>query len=179
MVWSAPMTAVAGSAFTAAQFNQYVRDNLLETGPAKVTAAGQILVATAANSLASRTIGRDVAFAAVTTTSTAYTSLSGGPSVTVTMGAQCIVILTAQILNTTAGLGGRMAYNTSGASSVTEDDDHSFGFESGNASDINQGSYMAYHGGFTAGSNTFAARYRATGGGTADFNRRQLNVIPL
>lgn len=173
------MTAVASAAFTAAQFNTHVRDNLNETAPAKASAAGQIFVATGANAIAARTIGRDIAFAVVQTTSTSYTTLAGGPTCTVTMGAQCIVAMTAQILNTTAGLGGRVSYNISGASTFSADDDHSFGFESGNASDISQGSYIAYHGALTAGSNTFTCVYRATGGGTADFNRRQLNVIPL
>src|SRR5690606_12967068 len=40
MAWSAPMTAVSGSVFTAAQFNQFVRDNLNETAPARATTAG-------------------------------------------------------------------------------------------------------------------------------------------
>jgi hypothetical protein len=55
VTWSAPMTAVANSTFTAAQFNQYVRDNLNETAPAKATSAGSYFVADGVNSIAERT----------------------------------------------------------------------------------------------------------------------------
>ena len=54
MAWSAPMTAVANSTFTAAQFNQYVRDNLNETAPALATAAGSYFAADGINSIAER-----------------------------------------------------------------------------------------------------------------------------
>jgi hypothetical protein len=37
VVWTAPMTAVAHTAFPATSFNTYVRDNLLESAPAKAT----------------------------------------------------------------------------------------------------------------------------------------------
>ncbi|GII42264.1 hypothetical protein [Planotetraspora phitsanulokensis] len=46
MAWSAPMTAVANSIFTTAAFNQYVRDNLLETAPAKATTGSRLIVTT-------------------------------------------------------------------------------------------------------------------------------------
>ena len=54
MAWSAPMTAVANTVFTAAQFNQHVRDNLNETAPAKATASGGYFVATGVNAIAQR-----------------------------------------------------------------------------------------------------------------------------
>jgi hypothetical protein len=45
------MTAVSGAALTAAQWNTHVRDNLLETGPAKVSASNQFLISSGPNSL--------------------------------------------------------------------------------------------------------------------------------
>lgn len=45
------MTAVSGAAFTAAQFNTHVRDNLLETAPAKATTANGLFVATGLHSI--------------------------------------------------------------------------------------------------------------------------------
>jgi hypothetical protein len=48
---------VAAETVTAALMNTHVRDNLLETGPAKVTTNGDIIYATAANALARLGIG--------------------------------------------------------------------------------------------------------------------------
>lgn len=52
MSWTAPRTWVTAEVVTAAMMNIHVRDNLLETAPAKVTTAGDILYATAANAIA-------------------------------------------------------------------------------------------------------------------------------
>lgn len=46
------LTWVASETVTAALMNTHIRDNLLETGPAKVTAAGDLLYASAVNALA-------------------------------------------------------------------------------------------------------------------------------
>jgi hypothetical protein len=51
MGWTAPRTWTTGEVVTAAILNAHVRDDLLETGPAKVTTAGDLLVATGANAL--------------------------------------------------------------------------------------------------------------------------------
>lgn len=52
MAWTAPRTWVVGEVFTAALANTHIRDNMLETAAAKVTTAGDIVQATAANALA-------------------------------------------------------------------------------------------------------------------------------
>jgi hypothetical protein len=52
MAWTAPGTAVGNTLLTAAFWNTHVRDNLLETAPAKATAAGQLFQATAPNAIA-------------------------------------------------------------------------------------------------------------------------------
>lgn len=52
------MTAVASTAFTAAQFNTHVRDNLNETAPAKATTSGRLIVTAGPNSIAEQTIPR-------------------------------------------------------------------------------------------------------------------------
>ena len=51
MPWNVPRTAAVGDVYTAAWYNADTRDNLLETAPAKVTAAGDIVVATGPNAL--------------------------------------------------------------------------------------------------------------------------------
>jgi hypothetical protein len=45
------MTAVTNATFTAAQFNTHVRDNLLETAPAKATAADRFILTDGANAV--------------------------------------------------------------------------------------------------------------------------------
>lgn len=52
MAWTSPRTWVAGETVTAALMNTHVRDNLLETTPAKVTTQGDIVYATGANAIA-------------------------------------------------------------------------------------------------------------------------------
>lgn len=57
MAWTAPRTWVTGEIVTAAYLNSNVRDNLLETAPAKATAAGDIFVATASNAIKRVAVG--------------------------------------------------------------------------------------------------------------------------
>lgn len=57
MAWTAPRTWVTGETVTAALLNTHVRDNLLETAPAKVTTAGDTVYATGANAIARLGIG--------------------------------------------------------------------------------------------------------------------------
>ena len=57
MAWSSPRTWVALEVLTAALLNTHLRDNLLETAPAKVTTAGDLVYASGANALARLGIG--------------------------------------------------------------------------------------------------------------------------
>lgn len=57
MAWTAPRTWTAGEVVTDSIMNTHVRDNLLETAPGKVTTAGDLLYATAANAIARLGIG--------------------------------------------------------------------------------------------------------------------------
>lgn len=63
MAWTAPRTWVTGEMATAALLNTHLRDDLNESGPAKVTAAEQIVRGAGANSLsvlAAGAIGQDL-----------------------------------------------------------------------------------------------------------------------
>ncbi len=51
MAWTAPATATVGQILTAAFMNAQLRDNMLLTAPSLVTTDGDIVVATAANTL--------------------------------------------------------------------------------------------------------------------------------
>lgn len=176
MAWSTPLTAVSTTALTAAQWNASVRDNLLETGPAKVSAAGQILVSTGLNALAARTIGHQENLNADTTTSTTYGDLSGGsgPGVTVTTGANALVAMKVDTVNSGAG-SSVMSYAISGATTVAPIDTSGIGSD---GTVKQRMGCIEFASGLTPGSNTFTTKYRVTSG-TGTFTSRQIFVIPL
>jgi|SRR5690606_25196997 hypothetical protein len=179
MAWSAPMTAVANSTFTAAQFNQYVRDNLNETAPAKTTAASSYVVGAGVNSIVERRAVAASDLSVGNTTSTTFGDLpdSGiGPQVTVETGPSALVIVRCSAENTGAG-SARMAYDVSGASSIAAADNrgvHIFGSAGVNigASDVTLLTIL------TPGVNTFTAKYRVSSG-SGRISSRRLMVIPF
>jgi hypothetical protein len=179
MAWSSPMTAVANAALTAAQWNTHVRDNLLETAPAKATSAGQIFVATGANSIAARTIGKNRIDTTQTTTSSSYVDLATiGPTVTVTTSTRAIAIITAQMNASVAGNYCVAGCEVSGATSISPDDAESLNIESGSNFMDMRASALVFYDTLNPGSNTFRMKYLVSGS-TGTFQRRILTVIPL
>jgi len=178
MAWTAPMTAIATAAFTAAQFNTYVRDNLVQTAPAKATTAGGIFVATGTNAIAERIPTAATVSTSQTTASTSYANLStSGPTVTVTTGAQAIVMWSAFTQNSTSGASNAIAFEISGATTHSASDVDATRFQAASNSDFERSSGLAFVS-LTPGSNTFQMKYRVSGG-TGTFANRHLCVIPL
>lgn len=182
MAWTAPMTAIANTIFTAAQFNQHVRDNLNETAPAKATAAGGYFVATGTNAIAQRIADGATDLNTGTTTSTTYTDLTGaaiGPSVTVETGPMAFVIVAGQISNSGTG-SARMAYDVSGATTIAGADNRGIGIAGAAGVTLTAGTEVLHFGGLslTPGSNTFTAKYRVSAG-TGTFLSRRIAVLPL
>lgn len=172
------MTAVANSAFTAAQFNTHVRDNFNETAPAKATAAGRIIVTTGANSIDERAVSRAVIGTAESTTSTSYTDLTTvGPSLTLTTGANVMIFWTATVQHSVANEAAYMSFDISGATTNAASDTWALA-ERQATTGVGVKRAGVYFFPVTAGSNTFTAKYR-TGSGTATFTNRQIFVIPL
>lgn len=177
MAWTAPMTAVSGSVFTAAQFNQFVRDNLNETAPAKATTAGAHFAVSGANEIVERLAVTDVVTTSQDTTSTSYTDLATvGPDVTADTGPQALVIVRGAISNSGTG-SSRMSYAVSGASSVVAADAQCVGVF-GTAGTGALASDVSLITGLTPGSNTFTAQYRVSSG-TGTFSTRRITVFPL
>ena len=171
------MTASSGSVFTAAQFNTYVRDNLNETAPAKATAAGQIFVSTAANSIAARLVNADLVTTDETTASTSYTNLAtNGPAVTATTSASCIVAIYAGLYNT-SGTAAWMSYGITGATTNAENDNRAIMLQATGGQCIGGTFFHSLI--LTAGSNVFTAKYRVSTSGTGHFSNRRLMVIPM
>jgi hypothetical protein len=182
MAWTTPLTATSNTALTAAQWNASVRDNLLETPAAKFTAAGQIFVSTAANAGAARSVaaGRVGGGSQQTSSATLADNLTTvGPSVTLNTGTAALVMVTAFIMNTTAGQGGYMGYNVSGASTIAATADRTLRLMSDTASVRNRATAANWQTGLTTGSNTFKAQYSVVATGTADFDEREIAVLPL
>lgn len=179
MSWSAPMTAVAGSTFTAAQFNQFVRDNLNATAVALATAPSQIPVSTGVNALAMRTPTTATVLTSQSTASTTYVDLATpGPSVTVTTGTIAIVSISASQANNTANCANLSSVAVSGASSVAANDNWSLVTDGLPAGQAIRATSLHIFTGLTAGSNTFTQKYRA-GSNTSTYQQREINVIPL
>jgi hypothetical protein len=78
MAWIAPRTWVNGELVNASLLNTHVRDNMLETAVAKVTTAGDIVYATAANALARLGIGTAGQVLGISAGVPSWVSLAGG-----------------------------------------------------------------------------------------------------
>lgn len=181
MAWTTPLTAVANTALTAAQWNASVRDNLLMTGPALATTATGFFVATAANTLAQRIPGSDTVSTSQSTTSTSYTDLTTvGPSVTATTGVAALVTFSCWATNDTGGARSAVSYAMSGASSAAGQDLTSGAMQVGSGTTgLSTSVGRAYlHTSLTAGSTTFKVQYKASAG-TGTFQQRTLSVIPF
>ena len=177
MTWSAPMTAVAGSVFTAAQFNAFLRDNLNETAPAKATTEGAHFAVSGTNEIAERLSTTANVLVSETTTSTTFTDLATvGPSVTVDTGPSALVIIHSSMDNSGTG-STRMAYDVSGASSISAADNRGIGvYGTAGTGVITSG--VVWHDDLTPGSNTFTAKYRVASG-TGTFLSRRIVVVPF
>ena len=199
MAWSAPKTFTAGAVLTAAELNQHLRDNMLETGAASVTTAGDLAYADAANSLGSRlgigsvgsllvsdgsaplwrTPTQAKTNVAESTASTSYVDLATvGPQVSVTTGTAALVLITCAMSNDTAGNSAFMAVDVSGASTVAATDNDALQHLSATAAASMRATRASWLTGLTAGVNVFTGKYKADGS-TANFNFRQLVVIPF
>jgi hypothetical protein len=169
------MTAVANSVFTAAQFNQFIRDNLNETAPAKATTAGSHFAGTGLNSIAERIAETEIVATSETTTSNSYTDLATvGPTVTVTTGPYAIVFLYNSNVNSTT-VTSLMSFEVSGASSIAAADNNSIGI-AGTTGSREGAAFLVTT--LTAGSNTFRCKYRV-GSGTGTYADRRITVFPL
>ena len=169
------LTAVSGSVLTAAQWNTNVRDNLLQTAPALATAAGQVFVSTAANTLAARNLSSVYVGALETTTSTTFGNLSTfGPWTKFATGPNALVGLSAQVWNSTSAwslMSYVMTYGTTAAAS----DDRAVGGR--NTDGVEAGVVILQTGLNDAPDNQFTAYYRVTGG-TGSWAYRRLWVMP-
>lgn len=178
MAYSTPLTAVANTALTAAQWNASVRDNILETAPAKATTSGRLIVTTGANGIAERRVAAATVATGETTTSVTYVALAtAGPTVSsVVTGTLAIVSVTSQVNNTTDGASARHGFDVSGSTTIAANDPQSALLQATSSRDCSQTRTMLVT--LTAGTNTFTSKYRVSSG-TGRWQDRDLLVIAL
>lgn len=174
------MTAVAGSVFTAAQFNQHLRDNLAETAPAKATTPGSYFTTGAVNQIAERVPATASINTGESTTSVSFTDLATvGPSVTVNTGVQALIIISAEINNNTASQAGRVGVDISGATTLAPDINKILRQESSGTAEFQRCSVVYLQQGLTPGANTFKLMYSTVSTSTSAFNYRNITVLPM
>lgn len=178
MAWSAPMTAASNATFTAAQFNQYVRDNLLATEAALALNTGGLFVATGSNAIAQRLVDGSSYAPYETTASTAYTALTHATSATAVTGTQALAFWSCGMANSTANTGSYCSVAVSGVSTVAATDDWATSVNGVSANlTIKRGMFNLFTG-LTPGQNIFSLQYRVLSG-TGSFGNRTISVIPL
>lgn len=184
MAWTAPLTAVAHTAFNASDFNSSVRDNLRETMPGKSTYGpnGGYFVVSGPNEIVQRPSFRTFVNAIGSTTSATFTDLgaSFGPSVALPTGQLVLVGLTADLVCTNSGTPTAiMGFEVTGATSVSAALSRSIGV-SGAGGQYNRVSALFVCPTLNPGTNTFTAKYRASSAGnTASFRNREMNLYRL
>lgn len=177
MAWTAPMTFVPDSVLTAAQLNTQLRDNMLETAPAKATTSGGYFVATGLNAIVERVWASQTILTGESTSSATFVDIAtAGPTVTVTTGSRALVLLSCNMLNSGSNIC-LMGVDITGATTLSPSDADSMIYEPNTANLEIQGGYVNVYNSLTPGVNTFTAKYKA-GAGTATFTRRRLVVLP-
>lgn len=172
------MTFVPNSVLTASQLNTYIRDDMMESMPAKATTAGRYFITETRNTIREQSVVSDF----VTTTNTSNTASEWidlgtvGPSVTVYCQSKALVMLYAQMSTATA-VGVWMGYEVSGATESAVDNNRALMIQ--NTTQQNVGATIL-HQELSPGLNTFTAKYRVTGGtilGT--WLNRRISVMPF
>jgi hypothetical protein len=174
MAWNAPITWTLQQVVTSAQLNSQIRDNLLQTAPAKATTASGYFVGTAPNTITERVIGHAIVTAQQTGTATGYGNLATvGPTVTVTTGPSALVFTSAQLEN--SGNGSTWAsYGITGATTDAITDERAIFNQSGSTFGGRFG--VTTWQSLTPGSNTFLMQYRVSSG-TGTYDDRSLIVM--
>lgn len=179
MSWTAPMTAVSNTAFTAAQFNTYVRDNFLETAPALASAPGQMFISDGVNSLVARTPINAIVTTSESVQSNSFTDLATvGPVVTAATGTNAIVAISADIQVGTDTNATIVSYAVSGATSIGASSTWGIVYDGLPANNSLRYTALSMQTNLNPGNNTFTMKYQAANA-TGTYKNREIVVIPF
>lgn len=180
MAWTVPMTFIDGTVLTAAQLNTNLRDNFLETIPAKSTGNGGVGGGHFAIQGPYQILERGVAYKEVATfedtTDNNYTDLATfGPSVSIQTGTSAWVLFSAEGSTDNEGVEQAFSLGISGATQIEASEDLSTTWFSGVDS---RNSFMmnAFVTDLNPGINIFTMKYKTTAG-VATFGHRHLWVM--
>lgn len=172
------MTASANSAWTSAQWNTHVRDNLLMTMPGKATSGNNWFVSDGVNSIIQRSITSASVATGETTTSTTYTGLTTpGPEVTVTTGTTALVLFGCRMSNSLADVMNRASVAVSGATTIAASDTWALRDSGRSATKVARSCMAHLFTTLNAGSNTFTMQYDVASASTGTFQSRHLIVM--
>lgn len=176
MAWTAPMTFVANTVLTAAQLNTHLRDNLLETAPAKATTQGGFFVATGGHAIAQRMFLNNVVSGDFATTSTSWVDGNPpGPTITMETGERAFLAFGCRGYSTDSLNDiGSMGIEVSGATSQAASTATAYRWSGALASPSrqSQASQSIVFADLTPGINTFTVKYQSSGGDCHFVNRR-------
>lgn len=184
MAWTVPMTFVDNTVLTSAQLNTHLRDNFLETVPAKSTGnggiGGGIFTVQGPYQLAERGIAYEAINIAQTTTSNNYDDLATfGPSVSVHTGTHAWVLYSVELWSSVWGVDVTAAVEVTGATEKPAGDDTCIQAQSGANSRCSRFRSVFYTD-LTPGMNIFTLKYKMHGDdGNGGFDRRHLWVFPF
>lgn len=181
MTWTTPRTWVSSETLTAALLNEQLRDNMLKQAAQIVTGERGYVVSTGLNELAVRHTRRANVLAAVSTTSTTFTSpsTSPGPSLTIDTDTQCVVMYECHIKNETAGTAAWASIAVSGATTEAASDSWAIRGQRP-AEETSCQAQFRWFTTLTPGTNTFTMQYKTgNAADTATFRRRRLMALPL
>lgn len=183
MSWTAPFTFVTATALTAAKLNEQLRDNFLETMPAKASDPGAMFVvnSTGPVTLAERKLTHNDVLTLESTASTSYVDLATvGPFLSKVTGTRAFTFISARMYNDTANALCCMTYAVTGATTLAAADSSMVavdGLATGQRWHCGVPDFLS--GSLTAGTNVFTSKYRAGGAGTAFFMWRRMIIWPL
>ena len=187
MTWTAPLTWTAGQVPTAAQFNAQIRDNFLETAPAKASgsALGSYFVTTGSNQIGPRTVASNLVDVVATTTSTTFGNVlnggvtSSGPEVQgLTSAGFVLVGFNSYIANNTSNGMSFMSYDIhiGGVVQVAATEERAMRVSNGGTT--MQASCVIPQTGVT-GTYSYIAKYKVINASTATFDARYIWVLPF
>jgi hypothetical protein len=175
MAWTTLPAYSDGNALTGAQMNA-IADNIEESAAAKATAAGQYFVATAANTLAARTVEHDFVSGLDSDTQTTYDDIATiGPGVTMTCQTQALVFIASLCYNSTTAAGTYMGVDITGATTLAPSDERSLIWQ-GTASNGERWTVANLYTSLTAGSHTFRSKYKVDSN-TGSWKWRRIQVM--
>ena len=184
MAWTAPMTFVDGSALTAPQMNTHLRDNLSEQAASKASTPGAYFTVVAPNFITERSWAvASVPNQIVNFEETSYDDLDGsyGPEVTLQTGTSALVFIStsARCENSKAFI----SFAVSGESSIDPADENAIAVQQQGSTNADAAWMMSSTivplRNLEPGTNTFTMKYRVQEEGVADFQFREITVIPF